>query len=379
MNADWFSIERVVAMMRKEFIQMRRDRLTFVMMLGIPVFQMILFGYAINTDPKDLPTAVIVRDDGPLVREYFEDLARSGYFRFIDASAFATESRFLFRSGKAKLTITIPPDFSRKLARGESPQVLIEADATNPMTIDKALATAERIGQNEFRRSLRGPLANANANRPPIETVVHRVYNPEEITQYNTVPGLLGVILTLTMVFITALAITREMERGTMENLLSLPVRPLEVLIGKIVPYVFVGLAQVGVIMLGAKFLFRIPMVGGVGLLLLVTLTFIAVNLAVGVTFSAIARNQLQAIQMSIFFFLPSILLSGFMFPLEGMPIWARWIGWVLPLTHFNPIVRGVMLKNSGFTDFAPNYFYLLGFLLVVLTFGALRYRRTLD
>jgi len=275
--------------------------------------------------------------------------------------------------------VTIPENFSRKLERGERPVLLVEADATDPAATSNAIAALLTINQNALNRDLAGALHDLQYPAPAFELRVQRRYNPEGITQYNIVPGLLGVVLTMTMVMMTSLAVTREYERGTMENLLATPVRPIEVMIGKIVPYIIVGYIQVTVILLAAKLLFAVPMLGSLALLSVVLILFIAANLAIGYTFSTLAKNQMQAMQMTFFFFLPSMLLSGFMFPFRGMPQWAQWLGEALPLTHFLRIVRGILLKGNGFSDIAPNMWPLALFLLIAGTIALTRYRETLD
>jgi ABC-2 type transport system permease protein len=278
-----------------------------------------------------------------------------------------------------QFVINIPEDFTRRLLRGERPAILLEADASDPAATGPAIAAARMLADSVFDRDLDGPLSRLRGRPGPVEFRIHAHYNPENITQYNVVPGLMGVVLTMTMVVITALAITRERERGTMENLLATPVRPFEVMVGKILPYIAVGYVQVTLILFAARWIFHVPLVGSLGLVYAVAFLFIAANLAVGITFSTLARNQLQAVQMAFFFFLPSILLSGFMFPFRGMPEWAQWIGSGLPLTHFLRIVRGILLKGSGPADIAPELWPLLLFLAVAMAIGVKRYRQTLD
>lgn len=374
-----FSGRRFWAVIAKEFIQMRRDRLTFGMMVGIPMLQLVLFGFAINADPKHLPTAVLAADHSAFSRTLIWGLRNSGYFDVVLEVEREAEVRGLLDRGEVQFVVHIPVDFERRLLRGERPAVLLEADATDPMATGYALAALNSVIGMAFDRDLQGPLARLRGGPGPVELRTHRRYNPENNTQHNIVPGLMGVVLTMTMVIITALAITRERERGTMENLLSTPVRPGEVMIGKIVPYILVGYIQVGLILLAAKFLFRVPFAGSLTLLLVVMLLFITANLAVGITFSTIAQNQLQAMQMSFFYFLPNILLSGFMFPFRGMPGWAQAIGEVLPLTHFVRIVRGILLKGNGLPQIWPELWPIVLFMLVMLSLGIKRYRQTLD
>lgn len=358
---------------------MRRDRLTFGMMVGIPLMQLILFGFAINMNPKQLPTAVLLADHSPFGRTLLWAMRNSEYFSLVREARSEAEVADLLTRGAVQFVVHIPEGFERRLLRGERPSVLLQADATDPAATGYAVAALEALVGRVFDRDLTGPLARLRGRAGPVEMRTHRHYNPEIITQYNVVPGLLGVVLTMTLTIITALAITRERERGTMENLLSTPARPAEVMVGKIVPYILVGYVQVGLILVLARVVFRVPMVGSLGLLLAVILLFITANLAMGVTFSTIARNQLQAVQMAIFFFLPSILLSGFMFPFRGMPGWAQMLGEILPLTHFLRIARGILLKGNGLTEIAPELGALALFVAVVLTVGIKRYRQTLD
>lgn len=374
-----FSLARFWAIVVKEFIQMRRDRLTFGIMVGIPMLQLVMFGYAINSDPKRLPAAVILADNGPQGRTLLYAIQNSGYFEFVRQIRTEAEGRRALARGEVQFVINIPENFSRDLLRGQTPAVLVEADATDPAATSNAIGALRAVIGTALDNDLKGTVGYLANPADPVELRVHPLYNPEAVTQYNIVPGLMGVVLTMTMIVITGLAITRERERGTMENLLSMPTRPLEVMIGKIVPYVFVGYVQVALILTAAKLLFRVPMVGNIALLLVVALIFVAANLAVGLTFSTIAENQLQAVQMSFFFFLPSMLLTGFMFPFRGMPEWAQVIGEMLPLTHFLRIVRGILLKGNGFADIAGEIWPMALFTAVALIVGVKRYRQTLD
>src|SRR5471032_431841 len=372
-----FTFHRFWAIVHKEFIQMKRDRVTFAMMVGIPLMQLTLFGYAINSDPKHLPTAIRAADQGPFARTLVSALRHSDYFSLVREASTEAEARRLLQVGTVQFVINIPEDFTRKLLRGEQPTVLIEADATDPAATGPALSAVRAIADRVLNRDLTGPLAQLRAKAGPVDFQIHAHYNPENITQYNVVPGLMGVVLTMTMVVITALAITRERERGTMENLLATPVRPFEVMVGKILPYIIVGYVQVTLILLAAHFFFNVPMLGSLPLLYAVALLFIAANLAMGITFSTLAKNQLQATQMATFFFLPSILLSGFMFPFRGMPQWAQWLGSCLPNTHFLRIVRGILLKGNGLAEIAPEIWPILLFLAIVMTVAVKRYRQT--
>jgi ABC-2 type transport system permease protein len=373
------SPSRLWAVVVKEFVQMRRDRMTFGMMIGVPLMQLILFGFAINSDPKQLPAAVLSADYGPQARTLLSAVEQSGYFSFVRQVSSESEARDLLARGEVQFVITIPVNFSRGLLRGDRPVILVEADATDPAATSNAIGSLRTSINGALQHDLKGPLADLAGTEGPIDLRIHAKYNPEAITQYNIVPGLMGVVLTMTMVMITGLAITRERERGTMENLLSMPTRPFEVMIGKIVPYILVGYVQIGLILVASHVLFHVPMVGSLGLLLLVALVFIAANLAMGIMFSTVAQNQLQAMQMSFFFFLPSILLSGFMFPFRGMPPWAQTIGEVLPLTHFLRIVRGILLKGNGLDDVVLHLWKIVLFAVIALTIGVKRYRQTLD
>lgn len=374
-----FAFHRFIAVLLKEFVQMRRDRLTFAMMIGVPVMQLVLFGFAINMDPKGLPAAVVSADPSVFSRSLVRALENTGYFRVVSTPATLAEAERQLALGHVQFLLQIPEDFSRRLQRGERAVVLVEADATDPAATSNALAALQQASLSALDHDLVGPLAKLKGGAPPFEVRVHRRYNPEGVTQYNIVPGLMGVVLTMTMVMMTAVAMTRERERGTMENLLATPVKPLEVMLGKIVPYILIGYIQVVVILTAAKFLFHVPMVGSLTLLSAVLVLFIATNLAIGFTFSTLARSQMQAMQMTMFFFLPSMLLSGFMFPFRGMPGWAQYLGEALPLTHFLRIVRGILLKGAALGEIAPHLWPLAVILLVVSAAALKRYQRTLD
>lgn len=373
------SWHRLLAVIIKEFIQLRRDRLTFAMMVGIPLIQLVLFGYAINGDPKHLPTVVVTHEQTPFTRAIVQSLENSGYFQLVAANLGDAEADKWLEQGDAQFAVIVPAGFSKKLQRGERPQLLVAADATDPSATANAIGALQQLSQQWLQHELSGPLNTLQGKTQPYELVIQRRFNPEGLTQYNIVPGLMGVILTMTMIMMTALAVTREVERGTMENLLATPVRPLEVMLGKILPYVLIGFVQVGVILAAAELLFEVPFIGSVSWLLLGVLIFIAANLSVGITISSVARNQTQAMQMTFFFFLPSMLLSGFMFPFRGMPFWAQQIGEILPLTHFIRLTRGIMLKGNNITDSWPHMWTLLLFLFTMLLVGVLRFRKTLD
>ncbi|MEO8627860.1 MAG: ABC transporter permease [Betaproteobacteria bacterium] len=373
------SWSRFLAILTKEFRQVRRDRLTFGMMVGIPILQLILFGYAINSDPKHLPVAVIDSDRSEFSRSFIAGLENSEYFRITDRVASEREGDTLLDAGKVQFVLVVPQDFSRKLIRGEHAVMLLAADATDPAATGNAIAAINQIGDRTIGRDLIGSLESLRQTHSPFEVRIQRRYNPEGLTRYNVVPGLVGVILTMTMVMMTALAMTRERERGTMENLLATPAHPAEVMFGKIVPYILIGYVQVSVILVAARLLFDVPIVGSLALLSIVLVLFIAANLAVGFTFSTIARNQLQAMQLTFFFFLPSMLLTGFMFPFRGMPVWAQTIGEALPLTHFLRIVRGILLKGNGIGEVAPHVWPIVAFTVFAAAVALKRYRQTLD
>jgi ABC-2 type transport system permease protein len=373
------SLSRILAVLAKEFTQLVRDRLTYAMILGIPVIQLLLFGYAINSDPKHLPTAVLVQDQGDFSRSVLAAMNNSEYFDLVQAVRTPAELDRLIETGTVQFAITIPGDFTRKVVRGENAQILVEADASDPAATGPAVSALAVLPQYALQHDLDGPLASRGTTKQPFEVVVQRRYNPESETSFNIVPGLVGTILTMTLVMMTALAMTREVERGTMETLLATPLRPLEVMVGKLTPFVLVGIIQAAVIMTMARLLFGVPMEGGWAALILGLLLFIIGSLSLGFLVSTLARNQLQAMQMSFFYFLPSILLSGFLFPFRGMPQWAQWIGQLIPVTHMLRVVRGAMLKGVGVGDVLPSLGALALFMLIVATLAVRAYRTTLD
>ena len=374
-----FSPQRVWAILVKEFLQMRRDRLTLGMVVVVPLMQLFMFGFAINLNPKNLPAAIVINDPGPFARSIVAGLQNSSYFRIIEQTNDPRAARNLLQRGKVVFVVEIPPNFSRDIVRGPRPDLLIEADATDPAAGSFALAAFNTLAANALRDDLVGPLAARAQGPPPFNTVSHLLYNPESNTQYNIVPGLLAIILTMTMVLMTCLALTRERERGTYENLIAMPATPLEIMLGKIIPNIAVGAVQSAIILLLARFLFHVPMSGSLGLLGVALAIYVVANLAVGYVFSTVAQNQLQAMQMTTFFLLPAILLSGFAFPFMGMPVWAQWIGEVLPATHFLRIIRGILLKDNGLAECWPDMWPLLLFTLAMGTIALLRFRRTLD
>ena len=370
---------RILAVLAKEFVQLTRDKLTYAMILMIPVVQLLLFGYAINNEPRHLPTAVLVQDNSTLARSTLASFVNTQFFDITHEAHSVEELGMLLREGKVQFALTIPGDFSRRVARGDGAQVLLEADATDPSATGAAVAAASGMPAQALSHDLPGGLAYRSPQPAPFEVVVHRRYNPESITAYNIVPGLLGVILSMTLVMMTALSVTRETERGTMESLLATPAQPIEVMIGKLAPYVMVGLLQTVVILVMASVLFQVPMEGGWIALIVGVLMFITGSLALGFLISTVARTQLQAMQMSFFYMLPSILLSGFMFPFRGMPDWAQAVGQAIPVTHFLRVVRGALLKGEGLATLWPSHVALGIFVCVVTALAMLRYRRTLD
>ena len=371
------TLSRFRAMFVKEFIQLKRDRITFATMIMIPLMQLFLFGLAINNNPRHLPTALLLQEDSDLGRSILSALANTAYFDIKLVSRSEAEVDHWMKSGQVLFIIEMPAGFARAVRRGDRPALLVAADATDPQAAGSALGALEGILSTALARD-RG-LPEETVAQPLFEIRQHRRYNPEGITQLNIVPGLLGTILTMTMLIFTALSVTREVERGTMESLLSMPLQPLEIMLGKIAPYIFIGFLQALIILGAGTYFFHVPIVGSLTLLAMLTTLFITANLAVGYTFSTLARTQLQAMQMSMMWFLPNILLSGFMFPFAGMPGWAQWLGEILPLTHYLRIVRGVMLKGANLYDLSNEALWLIGLTLIAMTIAVTRFRRTLD
>jgi ABC-2 type transport system permease protein len=372
------SLSRFGAVLYKEFIQMRRDRITFGMMIGLPIIQLFLFGFAINSDPRQLPTLVELGDNGPVTRAVLAGMQNSSYFDFRGLAGGVAEGEGALRRGDANFVVVIPQNFERDIVRGKNPEILVAADASDPSATGGAVAALGNIVSTAVAETLTGPLAQPSAS-PPFSVIVHREYNPEGRTSTNIVPGLLAIILSMTMVMITAIAIVKETERGTMEMLIATPVRPLEVMLGKILPYVFVGYVQTIVFLMAARLVFGVPFEGSFWAFFLGFNLFVLVNLALGFLISTAARSQMQAMQLSFFTILPSILLSGFMFPFAGMPGWAQLIGQGVPATHFLRVVRKVMLKGGDIPDVTGELWALAAILLVISTIAMLRYRQTLD
>lgn len=374
-----FSFRRFGAVLFKEFIQMRRDRVTFGMMIGLPLVQLFLFGFAINADPRHLPTLVEMGDNGPLSRAVIAGMAQSGYFDFKGEVMGAAAGEEALRRGEANFVVVIPQNFERDVIRGRNPAILVAADASDPSAVGGAAGALSGIVNVAIKETLTGPLAASAGAPPPFSVSVHREYNPEGKTSTNIVPGLLAIILSMTMVMITAVAIVKESERGTMEMLIATPVRPFEVMLGKILPYVFVGYVQTGVFLAAASVVFHVPFDGSWVAFFIGFNLYIVVNLALGFLISTAARNQMQAMQLSFFTILPSILLSGFMFPFRGMPAWAQALGEIVPVTHFLRVVRGALLKGQGIEDMWRELAALTAFVCVVTALAMARYRRTLD
>jgi ABC-2 type transport system permease protein len=374
-----FSPGRLKALLFKEFIQMRRDRVTFAMMLGVPLMLLVLFGFAINNDPKGLPAALLAMSNDAYTRAMVSALENTNYYRFDHIAKTQAEADLLMERGDVSFVVTIPADFGRRVERGDHPQILIEADATDPSVASGAISTLGTIAGQALLRARAMQEQEAGNTASQFDVVVHRLYNPEGISQYNIVPGLIGVILQMTMVMMTAMALTRETERGTMENLLAMPASPVEIMLGKVLPYACVGAVQVVVVLIAAKLLFFVPFVGGLPLLLSAILVFVLGLVLLGYSISTVSRTQMQAMQLTFFFFLPSILLSGFMFPYRGMPGWAQTFGEIFPLTHFLRIVRAVMLKGAELPAVAGEIGWLLFFVLLFASIALVRFRRTLD
>ncbi|GAA3856176.1 ABC transporter permease [Celeribacter arenosi] len=374
-----FSMARFLSVLVKEFIQMRRDRVTFAMMIGVPLVQLLLFGYAINTDPRNLPTLVEMADESPVARALVAGMDTSDYFDFVGISTSQEQSDRALRDGTASVVLTVPPGFQRDAMRGLQPELLLTVDASDPVAAGGAIGAIRGVADLAVAQTLQGPLQFAAATPAPFTVVIHRAFNPEGATSTNIVPGLLAVILSMTMVMITAVAIVRESERGTMESLIATPVKPAEVMLGKIIPYVFVGYIQTIVFIVAARALFDVPFTGSFWAFFAGFNLYVVVNLALGFLVSTIARSQMQAMQISFFTILPTILLSGFMFPFAAMPQWAQTLGTAIPATHFLRLVRKVMLKDAGFSDVAQDMAAIAAILVVITIVALRRYRQTLD
>lgn len=373
------SFARIKAVLLKEFVQMRRDRMTFAMMIGIPIMQLIMFGFAINSDPRHLPTALIDRDHSSFSRSVITAVENSTFMNIAYRPTTEDEAERLMREGQVNFILIIPENFARDLVRGERPQILLVADATDPSATSGAANSMNEIVSSGLIRDLSGSFSSLITQPPSVDVILHKRYNPAGITQYNIIPGLLGIIIAMTMTMITAVAITREKERGTMENLLAMPIKPMEMMVGKIAPYVIIGYVQTVVVLVAAQFAFKIPMAGSMTLLFSAVTLYIIVNLMIGFLFSSIAQTQMQALQMTFFLLMPQILLSGFLFPFLGMPRWAQIIGEGLPATHFMRLMRGIMLKGADGADLISSFWPLGVIMVVVGVMSMLRYKKTLD
>lgn len=374
-----FSFARIKAVALKEFVQMRRDRTTFAMMVGVPIMQLVLFGFAINSDPRHLPTALIDRDHSSFSRSIVAAAKNSTFMDITHRPATENIAESLIREGEVSFIFIIPENFGRDLVRGDRPQLLLVADATDPSASSGAVNSMEQIVRSGLSRELSGSLSELAQRPPPVDVVLHKRYNPAGLTQYNIIPGLLGIIIAMTMTMITAVAITREKERGTMENLLAMPIKPFEMMVGKVSPYIIIGYVQTAVFIITAELIFTIPMAGSYAMLLGAVSIYIVVNLLIGFLFSSLAKTQMQALQMTFFLLLPQILLSGFLFPFLGMPRWAQYIGEALPATHFMRLMRGIMLKGADSSDLYTSFWPLWLMIVVVGILSMLRYERTLD
>jgi ABC-2 type transport system permease protein len=379
MSRGWFSFARLGAVLAKEFIQMRRDRITFAMMLGVPLMQLVLFGFAINNDPKGLPAALVAPVADHYSRAIVSALELTGYYRFVHVARNSGEAEALMENGSVSFIVTIPSDFAARVDRNDNPVILIEADATDPAASSGAISTLGTVAAQALMRERGLDALPEKAAPGRLQVVVHRKYNPEGISQYNIVPALLGVILQMTMVMMTSMALTRETERGTMENLLAMPASPLEIMLGKILPYLAVGGVQIIVVLSASRLLFHVPFVGSMSLLILGVFLFVLALVLLGYAISTVARTQMQAMQLTFFFFLPSLLLSGFMFPFLGMPGWARVLGEIFPLTHFLRVIRAVMLKGAQLPAIDMEMAILVAFVIAYAALALVRFRTTLD
>jgi len=370
------SLKRLYSLLRKEWIQVRRDRMTLRIIVALPILQLFLFGYAINTNPHHLPTGLLISEPSKYERTIVGALQNTGYY---DIQLYASESQAeqALAAGDVLFVINVPPNFDRSVDRGEQPAILVDADATDPTAIGYATAALGAV-VGSLNRDL-PPGRQTQTVNAPFQFVVHARYNPEQLTVLNVVPGLICIVLTMSTLLITTLSITRERERGTMENLMAMPVRPIEIMIAKIVPYVVIGYVQTILILVIAAAVFNLPIRGSVVLLLLALGLFVASNLALGLAFSTVSANQMQAQQLAQFTLMPSFMLSGFMFPFRGMPVWAQWLGEIFPTTHAMRIVRGVLLKGNGVEALAQDLWPIALFTLVVIAVAVWSYRETLD
>jgi ABC-2 type transport system permease protein len=363
------SLQRILAIVRKEVRQLRRDRLTFGMIVGIPVIQLLMFGYAINMDVRNLDAAVADMSGTSASRQVVMDMSQTQIIRVIKQVSSADELEHLMRQGEISVGIYIPPDFDRRLQQSNRSAMQLLVDGSDTVVQGAAAQLAQVVYQSR---------TSPYNDRPPVMEL-RTFYNPERRSPVNTVPGLIGVILTMTMILFTAVAIVRERERGNLELLITTPVKTSELMLAKITPYVFIGLIQVSLVLLLGRLLFQVPMAGSLLDTYIITLVFIVANLALGLVISTLVSTQFQAMQLSFFVLLPSILLSGFMFPFAGMPRPAQIIAEALPLTHFIRLIRGVMLRGASLQELSGELFILAGFIVVLMTLAILRFSKRLD
>jgi len=371
-------VTRLLAIALKELRQLRRDRLTLAMMLALPILQLVLFGYAINTDVRHIPTVVFDQDRSAASRDLASRMQATGYYDLVGPVASYGDISRAIRAGRARVALVIPPDYGSKLAQSRDVTVQLIADGSDPQTVGSATNTLGTLVSARSEARLLQRL-HITGQRTGVERVSATIwYNPELRTAVFIVPGLVGVILTMTMVMLTAMAMARERERGTMEALIVSPARRLDIILGKIVPYIAIGYVQMALILLAGSVVFDVPILGSLPLLFALSLLFIAANLALGLLFSTLAHTQQQAMQMSFFFLLPNILLSGFMFPFEGMPRPAQWLAQALPLTHYMRIVRRIVLQSAGFADVATETVWLAGLAVAVVALSSVRFSKKL-
>jgi ABC-type multidrug transport system permease subunit len=376
MISSMISWRRLYALLRKEWIQVTRDPITLRFIIAVPIMQLFLFGYAINTNPQHLPTGLLSVENSKYERTIITALKNSGYYD-IRMMASEAEAERALAQGYVLFVLAFPPNFDRAIDRGDRPSVLIDADATDPTAIGNATAALATV-TGALDRDL-PPVMRTTPVAPPFQFVIHARYNPEQLTALNIVPGLICIVLMMSTLFMTTLSITKERERGTMENLLAMPVRPIEVMLAKMVPYVFIGYIQVVLILVASALFFQLPLRGSLMTLMLSLGLFIGCNLAQGITFSTVSANQMQAIQMAQFTLLPSFMLSGFMFPFRGMPAWAQWVGEVFPTTHAMRIVRGILVKGNDTPDILPELWPIAVFMVAVVAIAVWCYRETLE
>jgi ABC-2 type transport system permease protein len=375
------SFARIYGLIRKEFILISRDRGTIAMLVIMPIMLLILFGFAIDMDPKHLPTAIINYDESPLTRSFISNLESSRYFKIVDTKTDPHTTSLNLSSGKLGFAIIIPANFTRHFIRGENPELLVKIDGSDPGSSATALGNVQPILTNALNQFTQQGLSspNTNAIKRTAHLVIHRLYNEENKSAFNIVPGLIGVLLTLTMVMLTSTAITSEFDSGSMEMLLSTPLLPTEIILGKVLPYIVLGYLQLTSVLIFGKLLIHIPIQGSLLLLYVAAAPFIIANLMVGMIFSTLAKTPMQAMQLSVFYQLPSMFLSGYIFSFYGMPKWAQLIGSCLPMTYFMRIARGIMLKGNELQQIVPNIIPIILIALVLIILTKIIFRKTLD